>query len=86
MRKILDIPIICGPLKCHSASTDIQCIARKVVLMNLLHLQGRRRDPDIENRHVDTEGKGGGMNREIRIDLNILPCITGCSARCSVMT
>ena len=74
MRKILDIPIICGPLKCHSASTDIQCIARKVVLM----MQGRRRDPDIENRHVDTERKGGGMNWEIKIDINTLPCVTGC--------
>ena len=53
---------------------------------------------DIENGHVDTVGKGeGGMNWEIRFDINRLPCVkqiasgnvlysTGSSAQCSVMT
>ena len=62
------------------------------------YLQGRNRDADVENRHVDTEREGkGGTNWEIRIDIYTLPCekwiasgnllySTGSSARCSVMT
>ena len=43
--------------------------------MSLLHLQGRKRDPDIENRHVGPEGRAGGTNWETRIDVYTLPCI-----------
>ena len=59
--------------------------------------RGRNRDTDVENGHVDTEGEGeGGMNWEIRFDLNnTIMCQiasgnllynTGSSAQCSVMT
>ena len=62
------------------------------------YLQGRNRDVDIENGHVDTVGEGdGGTNWEIGIDIYILPCVkyiasgnllysTGSSAQCSVRT
>ena len=34
------------------------------------------RDADIENRYVDTVGKGeGGTNWESRIDIYTLPCV-----------
>ena len=40
------------------------------------YLQGRNRDMDIENRHVDIEGEGeGGTNWEIGFDINTLPCV-----------
>ena len=42
----------------------------------------RNRDTDVENKRMDTKGGkrregvgGGGMNREIRIDLYTLICI-----------
>ena len=39
-------------------------------------MQGRNRDIDIENGHVDTGGEGeGGTNWEIRIDIYTLPCV-----------
>ena len=64
----------------------------------LTYLQGRNRNTDVENRHVNTGGEGeGGMNWEIRIDICTLPWVrqiasgnllysTGSSTRCSVMT
>ena len=39
------------------------------------YLQGRNRDADVENRHVDTVRKRGVMNWEIRIDIYTLPCV-----------
>ena len=34
------------------------------------------RDANVENRHVDTWGKGRvGMNWDIRFDINIPPCV-----------
>ena len=45
------------------------------------HLQGRNRDTDVENKHMDAEGGkqrmrgGGGMNWEIGIDIYTLICI-----------
>ena len=45
-----------------------------MVQMNLL--QGRNREADIENGCVDTVGEGeGGMNWEIRFDINTLQCV-----------
>ena len=44
-------------------------------------LQGRNRDTDVENKHMDTKGGkqglggGGGMNWEIGIDMYTLICI-----------
>ena len=51
-------------------------------------LQGRNRDTDVENKHMDTKGGkrwvggvggwwggGGGMNWEIGIDIYTLICI-----------
>ena len=46
-------------------------------------LQGRNRDTDVENKHMDTKGLkwgvwgggGGGMNWEIGIDMYTLMCI-----------
>ena len=44
-------------------------------------LQGRNRDIDVENKHMDTKGgkggggDGGGMNWEIGIDIYTLICI-----------
>ena len=40
-------------------------------------MQGRNRDPDVENRSADTgkEG-GGGMNWESRIDIYSTMCET----------
>ena len=43
-------------------------------------MQGRNRDTDVENKHVDTKvgsggGVGGGMNWEIGIDMYTLICI-----------
>ena len=39
-------------------------------------MQGRNRDTDIQNGHVDTAGEGeGGTNWEIRFDINTLPCV-----------
>ena len=60
------------------------------------YLQGRNRDSDVENGHVDT-GAEWGMNWEIGIPVCALPCVkwipggnllysTGSSARCSVVT
>ena len=40
------------------------------------YFQGRNRDADVENGHVDTVGEGeGGANCEIRIDIYTLPCV-----------
>ena len=39
------------------------------------YLQGRNRDVDVENRHVDMGRRGDGMNCEIRIDIYTLPCV-----------
>ena len=40
------------------------------------YLQGRNRDADVENRHVDTGGEGeGGTNWEIRNDIFTLQCM-----------
>ena len=40
------------------------------------YLQSRNRDTDIENKCMDTkEGRRGGTNWEIGIDINILLCI-----------
>ena len=62
------------------------------------YFQGRNRDAEVENGHVDTEGEGEhGVNWEIRIDIYTLPCVkyrasgnllysSGSSAWCSVMT
>ena len=45
-----------------------------MVQMNLL--QGSNRKADVENGRVDTAGEGeGGMNWEIRFDINTLPCV-----------
>ena len=48
----------------------------------LTGLQGRNRDTDVENKHMDTKGGkrrggggGGGMNWEIGIDIYTLICI-----------
>ena len=45
-------------------------------------LQGRNRDTDVENKHMDTKGgkrrgggDGGGMNWEIGLDMYTLICI-----------
>ena len=41
-------------------------------------LQGRNRDTDVENKHMDTKGGkqgGGGMNWEIGIDMYTIICI-----------
>ena len=43
-------------------------------------LQGRNRDADVENKHMDTKGGkwgggGGVMNWEIEIDIHTLICI-----------
>ena len=48
-------------------------------------MQGRNRDTDIENEHVDTEGKEEcGMNREIRIDIYTLPCVRQLMGTCCI--
>ena len=40
------------------------------------YLQGRNRNADVEEGLVDTVGEGeGGMNWEIRVDINTLPCV-----------
>ena len=41
------------------------------------YFQGRNRDTDAENGHVDMEQgeEEGGMNWEIKFDINTLPCI-----------
>ena len=40
------------------------------------YLQNRNRDTDVENKCMDTKvGRGGGMNREIGIDIYTLLCI-----------
>ena len=44
-------------------------------------LQGRNRDTDVDNKHMDTKvesrggGGGGGMNWETAIDIYMLICI-----------
>ena len=39
-------------------------------------MHGRNRDVDVEKGHVDTVGEGeGGMNWEIRIGVDMLPCV-----------
>ena len=39
-------------------------------------MQGRNRDIDVENGHVDAGVEGeDGMNWEIRIDIYTLPCV-----------
>ena len=39
-------------------------------------MEGRNRDTDVENGHVDIEGEGEGvMNWEIRIDIYTIPCV-----------
>ena len=39
-------------------------------------LQGRNRDTDIENKHVNTSGEGeGGMNWESEVNIYTLPCV-----------
>ena len=46
---------------------------RKIVQINLV--PGRNRDVDIENGHGGHRGeRGGGINWEIRLDVNTLPC------------
>ena len=41
-----------------------------------IYFQGRNRDTDRENRHVDTGAEGkGGTNWEIRIDIYTLSCV-----------
>ena len=61
------------------------------------YLQGRNRDTDIKNECGHMGEGEGGMNWEIRIDIQILACVketasrnllysTGSSAQCSVMT
>ena len=39
-------------------------------------MQGRNRDTDIENGHVDTVGEEeAGTNWEMRSDIKTLPCV-----------
>ena len=45
-------------------------------------MQGRNRDSDVENKHMDTKGGkwwraagGGGMNWEIGVDIYTLICV-----------
>ena len=48
-------------------------------------MQGRNRDEDVENRHVDTVGEGeGGTNWEIRIDIHTLPCAKHLAGMCCI--
>ena len=47
--------------------------SREMVLMT--YLLGRNRDVDVENRHVDTVGRGeGGKNWESSTDIYTPPC------------
>ena len=42
----------------------------------LAYSQGRNRDTDVENGHVDTVGEGEAeMNWKIGIDIYTLPCV-----------
>ena len=46
------------------------------------HLQGRSRDADVENGHVDMGVEGEAwMNWEISIDISTLPCIKQITSR-----
>ena len=48
--------------------------SRKMVLMN--YFQGRKRETDVEKKHVNIAGEGeGGMNCETRRDIRTLPCV-----------
>ena len=42
----------------------------------IVQFQGKNGDTDVENRYVDTGGKGeGGRNCEVRFDIYTLPYI-----------
>ena len=73
-----------GPRIYHTAWSQSKREKRKISYINVyiwnlerlyrwLHLQGRKRDVDVENSFVDTEGKGeGGPNWESSIDIYTL--------------
>ena len=45
-------------------------------------MQGRNRDADLENRHVDEAGKRGGMNWEVETGMYTLPCVKWTAGAC----
>ena len=76
-----------GPIDCHTewskSEREKQILYINAYMWNLekwyrwTYLQSRNRDTDIENKHMDTKGeRGGGMDREIGIDIYTLLCIT----------
>ena len=75
-----------GPRVCHTewskSEREKQILYINAYMWNLekwyrwTYLQGRNWDVDVEKGHVDTVGEGeGGMNWEIRFDINALPCV-----------
>ena len=82
-----------GPRDCHTewskSEREKQVTYINAYMWNLeklyrwTGLQGRNRDPDVENKHMDTKagkrgvggGGGGVMNWEIGIDMYTLMCI-----------
>ena len=75
-----------GPRICHTewskSEREKQILYINAYIWNLekwyrwTYLQGRNRNADIENGCVDTGEEGeGGMNWEIRFDINALPCV-----------
>ena len=75
--------VVDGPRDCHAewskSEREKQISYINAYMWNLekwyrwTSLQGRNRDIDIENKHMDTKGgRGSGMNWEIGIDIYTL--------------
>ena len=46
------------------------------------YLQGRNRDADLENRHVDEAGQRGGMNWEVETGMYTPQCVKWTAGAC----
>ena len=57
-------PILCNPMECSLPGSSIQGISQVSTWSGLpsSYWQGRNRDTDIENRHVDMRGGEEGLD------------------------
>ena len=70
-----------GPRECHTewskSEREKQILYINAYMWNLekwyrsSYLQSRNRDTDVENKCMDTKGKGGGRNWEIGIETHV---------------
>ena len=52
------------------------CLFLSIISQEFTYFQGRNRDADVQNEHVDTAAGGeDGTNWEIRIDIYTLLCV-----------